>query len=166
VIHYVSGLLFNPTHESVVLILKDHGPASLVGKWNAVGGKMTPGEHAPAAMHREFLEETGVSILPRAWTRFLTLRSNHFLPAGAPHPSHIAWRPSDEGDEPWTVDFFHATASDEALRRARKMETEEVMTWYLDALPVVVENLRWIIPMALHKQAFGGPVYDVTERGA
>ncbi len=73
-VKYVAGLLFNDNATKVALILKNHGPAALVGKWNAVGGKrttMSAGqlESPAAAMWREFLEETGTDV--QKWEPFL-----------------------------------------------------------------------------------------------
>jgi len=64
-VYYVLGFGFYDDH--VVMIRKDH-PADQVGKLNGVGGKIGEGENAWQAMSREFLEETGVSLPPTAWT--------------------------------------------------------------------------------------------------
>ena len=86
-IRYVAGLLFSENGTRVALILKNHGPVGVIGRWNAVGGKRQwedwskPGtfhvgwangyEPAHAAMTREFKEETGVTV--DSWRSFLTL---------------------------------------------------------------------------------------------
>ncbi|MCE5309665.1 MAG: NUDIX domain-containing protein [Acidobacteriales bacterium] len=140
---YVAGFLFSDDRQRVALIHKNHGPAVLVGKWNAIGGKRNlgapglPDESADAAMWREFLEETGVGV---AWTPFLRLRGKD-----------------------WQVDFFHAFCSLD-LANVRTMESEEVRVFDIENLPKVVPNLRWIIPMALGHEDDHVWVYEVIEK--
>ena len=104
---YVAGFLFDSNRRRVALVHKTHGPAAIVGHWNAIGGKVKPGEpglpdeSSDAAMWREFMEETGVDV---SWTIFLHL--------------------SGPG---WQVDFYHAFDSDK-LSQVRKMEEEDVQT--------------------------------------
>lgn len=139
---YVAGLLFDDERTRVALIHKTHGPAVLVGKWNAIGGKNQvrpaplPPESSDAAMWREFLEEAGVQV---SWTLFLRLKGRD-----------------------WQVDFYHAfdTAKIEAVRT---MEGEDVGVFALDNLPEIVPNLRWIIPMALGHEDDHVWVYEVRE---
>jgi 8-oxo-dGTP pyrophosphatase MutT (NUDIX family) len=146
-VKYVAGLLFDDERNKVALILKNHGPDAVVGKWHAIGGKrstMSAGqtESADAAMWREFLEEAGVDV--PSWRPFLILRAKGSAPE-------------------WQVDFFHAFDT-EKLNQVRTMETESVMIWHLDELPVTVSNLAWIIPMALTHQSQHVHVYEVIEK--
>jgi 8-oxo-dGTP pyrophosphatase MutT (NUDIX family) len=141
---YVAGLLFDCEAEKVALIHKNRGPASLVGRWNAIGGKQDPGELPILAMYREFLEEAGV-YYPN-WNLFLLLQG----------PG-------------WVVSFFEAYSTD-ALYKVRTMETEEVKIWPLEngrvLLPIsekIPDNLTWIIPMALSHRESNVKFYDVTE---
>jgi len=146
---YVAGLLFDDNREQVALILKNHGPAAVVGHWNAIGGKRVnnqdlglPDESPTAAMWREFAEEAGVYV--ENWEPFLILRA--------------------KGSNPeWQVDFFHAFDSSK-LAQARTMESETVMVWHIDELPDVVPNLNWIIPMALGHKNDHVFVYEVIEK--
>lgn len=145
-IEYVAGLLFDDDFTRVALILKNHGPANLLGKWNAIGGKVDAGELPGHAMYREFAEETGVHIGSGDWCKFLVLHSN------------------TETQPPWTVHFYYA-ADSEWLAQVRTMTDEEVSTWTLAMLtPRVAPNLKWILPMALHHRQDHVEVYDVTER--
>ena len=146
-VKYVAGFLFDDDRTKVALILKNHGPAVLVGKWNAIGGKRIdnhdlglPDESSAAAMYREFAEEAGVYV--EAWQPFLILRSRTPV---------------------WQVDFFHAFDS-KKLAQVRTMESESVMVWHLDELPVVVSNLAWIIPMALTHRDQHVHVYECIEK--
>lgn len=144
---YVAGLLFDDDCSKVALILKNHGPSAVIGKWNGIGGKRGTGsagqlESSSSAMFREFLEEAGVSV--QKWEPFLILRA--------------------KGDNPeWQVDFFHAFDT-VSLGQVRTMESEAVMIWNLDQLPVIVPNLRWIIPMALGHKEDHVWIYEVIEK--
>jgi ADP-ribose pyrophosphatase YjhB (NUDIX family) len=149
-IKYVAGFLFDDTRQKVALILKNHGPAAIVGKWNAIGGKRVdnsdlgvPDESATQAMWREFKEEAGVYV--ENWELFLILKSNrHAVPE-------------------WQVDFFCAFDS-KKLSCVHTIESEAVMIWNLEELPVIVPNLAWIIPMALNHKNEHIWVYEVTEK--
>ena len=146
-VKYVAGFLFDEDRKRVALILKNHGPASVVDKWNAIGGKRTTmsagkWEDPAAAMRREFLEEAGVDV--QSWQPFLILRAKGIAPE-------------------WQVDFFHAFDT-EKLAQVRTMEAEPVMIWHLDELPVVVSNLAWIIPMAITHRCQLVHIYEVIEK--
>ena len=136
--HYVAGLLFDEQRKHVALIHKKYGPPAVVGRWNAIGGKVEDGETSAAAMSREFLEEAGVEI--SSWTLFLRL-----IGAG------------------WKVDFYHAFSTTD-LMRVRTCEEETVDRFPVsDGLHVVVPNLKWIIPMALGHFNENVSVYEVRE---
>ena len=145
-IKYVAGFLFDEERTKVALVLKNHGPAAIVGKWNAIGGKRIDStdlslgfESGTAAMYREFLEETGVEV--RDCTLFLRLRG-----------------------EGWEVEFYHSF-SGEKQKLVRTMETESIMVWEIDEThPVWVPNLNWIIPMALGHANDHVQVYEVIEK--
>jgi 8-oxo-dGTP pyrophosphatase MutT (NUDIX family) len=142
-VKYVAGLLFDEDRNRVALILKNHGPAAVVGHWNAIGGKRSTAsagqlESSAAAMWREFIEEAGVDI--QSWEPFLILRA--------------------KGDNPeWQVDFFHAFDYAK-LGEVKTMESESVMVWHLDELTNIVSNLAWIIPMALTHKSQHVHVYE------
>jgi 8-oxo-dGTP pyrophosphatase MutT (NUDIX family) len=140
---YVAGFLFSSDGSKVALIHKNHGPASVVGHWNAIGGKRTsgepglPDESASAAMWREFNEEAGVAV---GWTLFLRLFGKD-----------------------WSVEFFHAFDTTK-LEACRTLESEEVRIFPVSDLPNVVPNLRWIIPMARGHQDDHVWLYEVEEK--
>jgi 8-oxo-dGTP pyrophosphatase MutT (NUDIX family) len=136
-VNYVAGFLFDDERKTLALVLKQKGPSAVVGKWNAIGGKIEPGESSHAAMWREFLEEAGVDV---PWTLFLKLTRPGFA-----------------------VDFYHAFSS-EKLFMVRQKEAEIIQIFRTDNLPVVVPNLRWIIPMALGHEDDHVWVYEVKEK--
>lgn len=121
---YVCGFLFNSL-GFVALIHKLRGPKEVVGKLNGVGGKVEADETPLEAMRREFKEEAGLDI--RSWFEFCVL------------------------DGPgWRVHFFYDKVLDGGYD-LRSM-TDEPVHWHpienINLLPVV-NNLKWLIPMAL-----------------
>ncbi|HEY8009998.1 MAG TPA: Nudix family hydrolase [Rudaea sp.] len=59
-IHVVAGILIDPQGR-VLVTQRPHGK-HLAGAWEFPGGKIEPGETAPAALRRELREELGVEI--------------------------------------------------------------------------------------------------------
>ena len=121
---YVLALLFTPDRGRVVLIRKTR-PAWKVGRVNALGGKVVPGESAGDAARREVREEAGVDV--REWEEFLV------------------W------DDP--VYRMHALrAFDQAAGEAHTAEDQEVFLAEVDDLPAtLIANLRWLIPLGLDR---------------
>jgi 8-oxo-dGTP pyrophosphatase MutT (NUDIX family) len=122
--------MFDPLLSRVVLIRKIR-PDWQTGLLNCVGGKIEPDETAPAAIVREFREETGVTDL--VWRQFLDLKLQR-----------------DDG----MLYCFYAIGN---VDKAYTMLDEEVMVFNIhdvmdrcDTIP----NLRWLIQMA-RSFAFG-----------
>lgn len=134
---YVAGLLFDNDATKVALIFKEKGPPALLKKWNAIGGKVEPGESSMAAMVREFAEEAGVKTWD--WDLFMCLKG--------------------PGDGGWRVDFYRAFSS-KALTGVRTVEAETVAVFPTVSLPMTVPNLTWIMPMAL---SMSNDKFEVTE---
>ena len=122
VFDYVLALLFTADAKEIVLVRKTR-PAWQAGRVNALGGKVHTGEAAMDAARREVREEAGVEV--DRWEEFLV------------------WRDAE----------YHlraVRAFDDSARRARTAEDQEVFLARVDALPPnVIDNLRWIIPLAL-----------------
>lgn len=121
---YVLALLLTPDRGHVVLARKTR-PAWQAGRVNALGGKLLPGETPAAAARREVREEAGVDIAD--WEEVLV------------------W------DDP--VYRMHVMrAEHELAAMARTAEDQEVFLAPVAALPEnVIDNLRWIIPLALDR---------------
>ena len=121
---YVTGFLFSPDGQSVVLINKNR-PDWQKGHKNGVGGKIEPNETPLDAMRREFVEETGVEI--EDWEEFATIIG----------PDYIV--------------YFHCAFSEKYLLVESKTD-EEVFFYEVSELPKlnVIANTHWLIPMALY----------------
>lgn len=132
---YVTGFLFSKNAGHLVLIKKIN-PSWQYGLFNGVGGKVEANELSVDAMVREFIEETGVTIHKADWTCYAKIYRPHC----------------------YDVDVYFAH-SDLAFS-AKTIEQEQVHIIKLSELPSnIIPNLRWLIPLALDKQAdFSTPV--------
>ena len=138
---YVAGLLFDPEFRMVALIHKQRGPACVRGRWNAIGGKIEPGETSAEAMRREFREEAGLYV--DGWNLFLQLH----------------------GDGGYVVDFYWAIS--EHIELVSTIEDEEVRVFYLREIAEraeTVPNLRWILPMAIGFSRDNVAAYIIFEK--
>lgn len=124
---YVAGFLFDETCEGVALILKQK-PEWQKGLFNGIGGKVEEGETFEQAMEREFEEETGVIIF------------------------HDEWKPLCEiAGQDYVVKFYYGIT--DKLANCQTMEGEKVVIIAPEDLHnwKVIENLRWLIPLAIDK---------------
>ena len=123
-IKYVTGFLFSPDRQSVVLIHKNR-PEFQAGKINGVGGKIEKDETPLMAMRREFFEETGVEI--ENWREFAVING----------PDYEV--------------YFHCSISEKYISVESKTD-EQVFSYELSKLQElnVIPNTRWLIPMALY----------------
>ena len=124
VLDYVLAFLFTADAREIVLVRKTR-PAWQAGRVNALGGKVHDGEDIGDAARREVREEAGVDVA--RWEEFLVWRDPEYC--------------------------LHAVrAFDDAARRARTAEDQEVFVAPVAALPqTVIDNLRWMIPLALDR---------------
>ncbi len=124
VLDYVLALLFTADGREVVLVRKTR-PAWQAGRVNALGGKLQDGEDLLLGARREVREESGVDV--DGWEEFLV------------------W------DDP-EYRLRAVRAFDDAARQARTAEDQDVFLARVDRLPPnVIDNLRWIIPLALDR---------------
>lgn len=139
---YVAGFLFNKEGTEVALIQKTK-PEWQAGKLNAVGGKIETTEvnnivaHVESpidAMVREFEEETGVYIPPTEWKYKVRL--------------------FQEG----VFEVFFFTCFSEVISEVTTTTEEEVEVWNVDmalAGAMLIDNLKWLIPLCLDKNVTG-----------
>lgn len=123
---YVCGFYF--CNDSVVLIRKNK-PDWQSGKLNGVGGALEPDEYPIDAMRREFREEASKHTSVLDWRFFALLRTNdceiHFYAA-------------------------HGTAS--GVSSGTDESIYFVPVHEIATHPVVLPNLRWLIPLALNNE--------------
>ncbi len=123
--YYVVGFIFDFDLKKVLLINK------LNGKLNGIGGKVDGNEAYVTAMAREFLEETGMDV--QSWRNFCITEARN-----------------------GTVHFFIANDRFNSEIGLCSPEAEKIEWIDYGSLPEnVIDNLRWLIPMALAKV----PVY-------
>lgn len=62
-INVVGGAVLDSlTEPTRLLVARRTAPPQLAGKWEFPGGKVETGESSEAALHRELLEELGISV--------------------------------------------------------------------------------------------------------
>lgn len=66
-LQYVLMLVYDPLRDIVIGLLKQRGPAFLVGKLTFPGGKTEAGETPEEACSRETEEEAGITVPVNAW---------------------------------------------------------------------------------------------------
>lgn len=128
---YVVGFMFDDLGERVLLIRKNR-PDWQAGKANGVGGKIEEGEMPIAAMTREFEEETGVKTSFEDWIPFAFMHGIDY--------------------DSFEITFFRAFNT-EKIFEAHTVTDETIGRFWLEALPAHVPNLKWLVPLALEKQA-------------
>lgn len=136
-ISYTVGFLFSTDADPRVVLIKKTHPEWQAGKLNGVGGKMSMTESPLECIRREFKEEAGVDI--KDWDHFATL--------------------TDKIN--FEVYFFRAFQPMYMLMDCRTMTEEEILNIRVSNLPCnVIENLKWLIPLALSKDN-GIPLYII-----
>ena len=98
--NYINCIVMDESRAHILLLIKQKGPAFLLGKDNFPGGKLEEGEIPSSAAIREVLEETNVRIAPDA---IALLKSK-----------------AENGN---TLHTFVATVPFDELKRAQTMET-------------------------------------------
>lgn len=149
---YSIGFMFTNSMRQVLLILKEHGPSCVVGRWNGIGGHIEPGkihvseqddvfgkpncncgcqeaETPIQCQVREFEEETGVKTDESDWHKFTELQGEDFV-------VHCFWGRSNY------VVLNARTMTDEAVEI---VNTNATGTRHIHNTPLA-PNLQWMIP--------------------
>jgi 8-oxo-dGTP diphosphatase len=126
---YAAGFLIDPDRQQVVL-LKKAKPTWQAGRYNAVGGKVEPGETPVEAMRREFLEEAGVDVPLSSWEKFVFM----------------------EGPG-WECSFFRAWG--DPLKCYTTDPIEPIEVFKVDTVKVMtseqaISNVPWLLGIALN----------------
>lgn len=139
-IKYVVGFLIDQEFDQgQVALIRKTKPEWQKDKFNGIGGKIEDGESPLAAMIREFREETGVTV--EGWEQFASI--------------------TDE--KTWHVVFFRSFDRN-LIHKVKTVTEEEVILCDIDDLPDnVLDNLRWLLPMALSYDS-GIPFYIVENK--
>lgn len=123
-IDYVTGFMYSPDGERVVLINKNQ-PDWQKGKFNGVGGKIEEDETPEQAMSREFKEETGVITSSSDWQSFLILIN------------------------PNKYRVYMLFTFSEKFDSVKTVEQEVVSVHDVNSLPEnIIPNLAWLIPLS------------------
>lgn len=137
---YVCGFLFNDyNHPKNILLIKKNRPEWQAGKYNGIGGKIEEGELPITAMNREFEEEVGIKDID--WHMLAILEGENFK-----------------------VYFFDGY--DEKIYTWKQMEDEvpKIFTGALPHFTYMMENLRFLIPLAKDRSGVAKPVYLYDEK--
>jgi 8-oxo-dGTP diphosphatase len=115
--------MFSVDRSEIALIRKNK-PAQMAGKLNGIGGKIELGETPYDAMVREFTEEAGIAY--KGWVPFVKLKGPGF------------------------TCYFYTAFTDEVYK-VKSMEAEQVELYHpmLIGGYATLQNLQWLIPMAL-----------------
>jgi len=145
----VCGFLFN-TEQTHVLLIRKVKPEWQKGRLNGIGGKVEQGETFEDAMHREFMEETGLDIPD--WDVFVRLQGGGN---------------SGEGGE-WVVYFFRAFTDLKTMCKVIKFCDEGEIHVYSIKKDMLhsdgtLPNLSWLIPMALSMDTDAANLFDIKE---
>ena len=135
---YVCGFLISEDRRHVVLIEK-LWPEWMKGKLNGVGGSVEEDEEPHMAMRREFLEETGADV--DDWRLFCV--NNH-----GPNVIYFYVKLGN---------FNVTTAEREAVGR---YEISAVLRPAHN--PPIMDNLTWLLPLAVCPNGEFATVYDPT----
>jgi 8-oxo-dGTP diphosphatase len=139
--NYVAGFMFSADKRHVALIKKSK-PDWQKGKLNGIGGKIEDNETASEAMAREFWEETGWDEEAQNWNHFLTMKGTG-----------------------WSVIFFCIVGDLEQLvtQEEEPIVVIEVSSVTADRTDDMIENLPWLIPLAIDSMADGRPAFSTIQ---
>jgi 8-oxo-dGTP pyrophosphatase MutT (NUDIX family) len=153
-VEYTVGFMFSEDEREVILLQKKKkkGLEFLAGKWNGVGGTVEKDELPAVCMAREFEEEAGIKTAPEDWKLFAIIAGPEY-----------------------NVNFYLTHYHDLYQYIQRESEKVSVFSVKQDTSPVVMEydnypppsyhninvvdNLKFLIPMALCAKDFATPVW-------
>lgn len=137
--------MFDENLENVALIKKSK-PSWQKGKLNGIGGKIEAKETPISAMVREFKEETGVETKDSEWSSFLEMMG------------------INDNGESFYILFFVSIGDLSLLKTVT--DEQIVIKNLLEINPKtdgVVDNIRWIAPLALNFVKYKKPDFVRAE---
>ncbi len=139
---YVLGFLFDKSLSRVLLLNKNRGPIEkLKGRLNGCGGRWEDGEDAASAMRRESIEETGLDL---DWCNYASLgNSSGFSMELFYSVSDKIYDFQQKEDE--IYDIYSVTH----YPQSRFFPNYLNPIYPYEQFPHM-ENLQWMIPMALN----------------
>lgn len=124
---YTLGFIFDASLEKVLLIHKNR-PEWQAGKVNGLGGKVEEGEDSLTCIVREIQEEANLQTQKDDWIYLGRL-----------------------GNKDWNMEVFALVYKGD-ITGAKTMTDEQVEWFEVNNLPSnVMQNLCWLIPLALDK---------------
>lgn len=153
---YVAGFLFSKSGEFVALIKKNR-PRWQKDRWNAIGGSVEPTDRSVyAAMVREFDEECSISIDHALWVNYCDLFGAN--EDGSKWLVHF-FRTHQDFDWHWTDNYG---LTDEPIKIFRTGLNNQ-NTFGPGLPPMVIPNLSYLIPLALHQPLQGKTKFIIEE---
>jgi len=136
--HYTVGFLFNQDKSKVALIRKNR-PVWQFNRLNGIGGHVEEDEESSVCMSREFHEEARYPLeISPEWKRYASLDSPTFF-----------------------VDCFAAIGDLNQIRSktSEKIEIIEIISIHPNRKVDMIENLPWLISMAIDFLEDGRPFF-------
>ncbi len=132
----VVGFAFTEDRTGVVLIRKNR-PEWQQGKLNGVGGHIEGRETPRQAMAREFEEETAIHVQLQRWFEIVQMRGRG-----------------------WEVTFFKVFLTPHDIHFMTSMTDEKVIlvSCEIENELNMVDNLSWLIPLALDDSGVQFPI--------
>lgn len=143
---YVLGFMFSQNKINLLLIHKNR-PDWQKDRLNGIGGKIKNYKellHPELAMEREFEEETGIKY--NNWKHFCTMNFSN-----------------NNTMYDCIVFCFYTLVPQQLLYSAQSKTDEKICIININELGILkikpIENLYWLIPMALHEELFSNMVF-------
>ena len=135
----------------LLLVHKTHGPSAVRNRWNGVGGVLEYSETIEEGAIRKTEEETGIVLQEENLTHFCTMKLRQRRPVKGGHL----------GQERPAIVYFFSSVVPEGTKAYRVNDAHEQNRWFFaDRLNdvKVVENLRWLVPLAMDRFMYFGEV--------
>jgi 8-oxo-dGTP diphosphatase len=139
--NYVVGIVLD--NNDYILMIEKNRPDWQKGKLNGIGGHIEKDERPEEAMSREASEEAGISLPPNKWRLLCTY-------------VHV---------ESGSVVYFFVGHVKNIFTDTKQMTDEKLIGVFISNLRSCkcIENLKWLIPMALCRDNPIGTIVDSSK---